>query len=213
VSELRARSEPRLAPKRARVLVIDNYDSFTFNLVQVLGARGVDVDVVRNDAKPIGALVASSPDGVILSPGPGAPKSAGVTLAAVRAFAGRVPLLGVCLGHQAIGEAFGGRVVRSAEIVHGKATRIAHDARGVFAGLPQDLAVGRYHSLVVERATLPPVLRITASSPRGEIMGVRHRMLDVEGVQFHPESELTEHGEAILENWIARLDQPARRTA
>ncbi|MFO0617378.1 MAG: aminodeoxychorismate/anthranilate synthase component II [Polyangiaceae bacterium] len=201
------------AAGRARVLVIDNYDSFTFNLVQVLGARGVDVDVVRNDAKPIAALVAGAPDGVILSPGPGAPRSAGVTLAAVKAFAGRAPILGVCLGHQAIGEAFGGRVVRSAEVVHGKATRIAHDARGVFAGLPQGIAVGRYHSLVVDRATLPSTLEVSASSPRGEIMGMRHRTLDVEGVQFHPESILTEHGEALLENWIGRLRRSLRRSA
>ncbi len=191
--------------RRPRVLVIDNYDSFTFNLVQYAGALGVDVDVVRNDAKPIGALVLWNPDGVVLSPGPGAPRSAGVTLAAVRAFAGRAPVLGVCLGHQAIGEAFGGRIVRSAEVVHGKATRIAHDARGVFAGIPQGVAVGRYHSLVVERATLPAALEVSAASPRGEIMGLRHRTLDVEGVQFHPESILTEHGEAIVANWIARV--------
>jgi anthranilate synthase/aminodeoxychorismate synthase-like glutamine amidotransferase len=194
----------RAATCRPRILLVDNYDSFTFNLVHYLGEAGAQVEVVRNDAATVAELVARAPDGVVISPGPGAPPGAGVSLAVVGAFAGLVPVLGVCLGHQAIGEVFGGRVVRSVEIVHGKASPIAHRGIGVFAGLPQGVAVGRYHSLIVERATLPRCLVITATSPRGEIMGLRHRTLEVEGVQFHPESVLTPCGRPLLANWLER---------
>jgi anthranilate synthase/aminodeoxychorismate synthase-like glutamine amidotransferase len=205
---IRGARRPVDAPKR--VLLIDNYDSFTFNLVHQLAEAGAEVEVVRNDARSVADLVASAPDGVVISPGPGAPDEAGVSLACVRAFAGRVPVLGVCLGHQAIGQAFGGRVVRSVEIVHGKATTIAHRGGGIFAGLPRALPVGRYHSLVVERASLPRCLAITATSPRGEIMGLRHRTLDVSGVQFHPESVLTPSGRVLLASWLSRC-APRRR--
>lgn len=205
-------SSPRARARAPRVLLIDNYDSFTFNLVHYLGEAGAEVDVVRNDAATVDELMQSEhlPDGVVLSPGPGAPRQAGILLDAVRAFAGVVPLLGVCLGHQAIGEAFGGRVVRGVEIVHGKASVIQHRGVGVFEGLPRSIAVGRYHSLVVERASLPRCLAITATSPRGEIMGLRHRTLPIEGVQFHPESVLTPDGRALIARWLARLG--VRRT-
>jgi anthranilate synthase/aminodeoxychorismate synthase-like glutamine amidotransferase len=188
-----------------RLLVIDNYDSFTYNLVQYLGELGAELDVVRNDAAPLAELVASRPAGVVISPGPGRPEDAGVTPDAVRAFGeAGVPLLGVCLGHQAIGAAFGGRVVRARTLMHGKTSKIHHDRRGVFRGLPDPLEATRYHSLVVEASTCPAELEVSARTDDGEIMGLRHRELPVEGVQFHPESILTHEGKALLANFLER---------
>ncbi|HEX7623906.1 MAG TPA: aminodeoxychorismate/anthranilate synthase component II [Anaeromyxobacteraceae bacterium] len=188
-----------------RLLLVDNYDSFTFNLVQYLGELGAAVEVYRNDQIDVAGIRARRPDGVVLSPGPCTPDEAGVTLPVIRALGGELPILGVCLGHQAIGQAYGGRVVRNARIVHGKASPVRHRGRGLFAGLPSPFAAGRYHSLVVERATLPRDLTITAWTDEGEIMGLRHRRLPVEGVQFHPESILTDGGKRLLANWLARL--------
>jgi len=197
---------------RPRVLVVDNYDSFTFNLVQYLGELGAEVEVFRNDRIDVPGIRARKPDGLVISPGPCTPSQAGVTLQAIRELAGALPILGVCLGHQAIGQAFGGRVVRNARIVHGKASPVAHRGEGLYAGVPSPFAAGRYHSLVVERRSLPRELAVTAWTRQGEIMGLRHRRLDVEGVQFHPESVLTESGKALLGNWLARL-APHRRVA
>lgn len=185
------------------LLMIDNYDSFTYNLVQYFGELGADVRVVRNDEAEVDALLAMKPDHVCISPGPCAPAQAGVSLAAIRTFAGKVPVLGVCLGHQAIGEAFGGRIVRAGRIMHGKTDTIEDDGRGVFTGLPQKLTVARYHSLVIERSTLPECLEITAVSSDGEIQGVRHKTMAVEGVQFHPESIASECGHEMLKNFLA----------
>ena len=193
-----------------RLLLVDNYDSFTFNLVQYLGELGASVEVHRNDQIDVDGIRARHPDGVLLSPGPCTPDQAGVTLPVIRALGGEVPILGVCLGHQAIGQAYGGRVVRNARIVHGKASPVRHRGRGLFAGLPSPFAAGRYHSLVVERATLPRELSITAWTEEGEIMGLRHRRLPVEGVQFHPESILTDGGKRLLANWLARLGAKGR---
>jgi anthranilate synthase component II len=194
-----------------RVLLVDNYDSFTFNLVQYLGELGADVEVFRNDAIDVAGIRARRPDGLVLSPGPCTPDEAGVTLEAIGALAGALPMLGVCLGHQAIGQAFGGRVVRNARIVHGKASPVRHRGKGLYAGLPSPFSAGRYHSLVVERDSLPAALAVTAWTDQGEIMGLRHRRLDVEGVQFHPESILTEGGKALLENWLERLQPGGAR--
>ncbi len=188
-----------------RLLLVDNYDSFTFNLVQYLGELGADVEVFRNDAIDVAGIRERAPDALVLSPGPCTPAEAGVTLEAVSALAGTLPILGVCLGHQAIGQAFGGRVVRNARIVHGKSSPVRHRGAGIYAGLPSPFAAGRYHSLVVERATLPRVLAVTCWTDEGEIMGLRHRRLDVEGVQFHPESILTVEGKRLLGNWLARI--------
>ena len=188
-----------------RLLLVDNYDSFTFNLVQYLGELGADVDVFRNDAIDVAGIRAHRPDGLVLSPGPCTPDQAGVTLAAIRELAGDLPILGVCLGHQAIGQAFGGRVVRNFRIVHGKASPVLHGGAGIYAGVPSPFLAGRYHSLVVERATLPAALRVTSWTEEGEIMGLRHEVLDVEGVQFHPESILTEPGKTLLGNWLRRI--------
>jgi len=188
-----------------RLLLVDNYDSFTFNLVQYLGELGADVDVFRNDAIDVAGIRARRPDGLVLSPGPCTPDQAGVTLAAIREMAGDLPILGVCLGHQAIGQAFGGRVVRNFRIVHGKASPVLHGGAGIYAGVPSPFLAGRYHSLVVERATLPAALRVTSWTEEGEIMGLRHEVLDVEGVQFHPESILTEPGKTLLGNWLRRI--------
>ncbi len=188
----------------ARILVVDNYDSFTFNLVQYLGELGASVEVFRNDAIDVAGIHARRPQGVLLSPGPSSPDASGVTLPAVRVLAGELPLLGVCLGHEAIAQAFGGRVVRARDVVHGKASRVHHHGEGVFAGLPSPFAAGRYHSLVAERDSLPAELTVTAWTEDGTIMGLRHRTLDVEGVQFHPESILTEHGKALLSTWLTR---------
>jgi anthranilate synthase component II len=187
-----------------RVLVIDNYDSFTYNLVQYLGELGAEVEVVRNDAAPLERLLDLRPAGVVISPGPGRPESAGVSVPAVAAFGAQgTPLLGVCLGHQAIGACFGARIVRARSLMHGKTSLIQHDQRGVFAGVPTPMEATRYHSLAVEAASCPEVLEVTARTPDGEIMGLRHRTLPVEGVQFHPESILTCQGKRLLENFLA----------
>ena len=192
-----------------RVLVIDNYDSFTYNLVQYLGELGVEPIVVRNDAITIDEARALSPDGVLLSPGPGRPEDAGMLCAAITAFAGVVPVLGVCLGHQAIGQVYGGNIVGAPHLVHGKTSPISHNNEGVFVGLPNPLSATRYHSLIIERETLPEVLSITATTDDGMIMGVRHKSLDVEGVQFHPESILTTCGHDLLRNFVARCTTKA----
>jgi len=183
------------------LLMIDNYDSFTFNLVQYFGELGEEVRTLRNDEIDVAGMAALKPARIVFSPGPCTPAEAGVCVEAIRHFAGRVPMLGVCLGHQAIGAALGGRVVRAREPMHGKTSRLSHDAQGVFRELPQDFTVVRYHSLVVERDTLPPTLAISAEAG-GEIMGLRHRTLPIEGVQFHPESILSEHGHAMLRNFL-----------
>jgi anthranilate synthase component 2 len=185
------------------LLVIDNYDSFTYNLVQFLGELGADPVVRRNDQVSVAEIAAGGYNGIVISPGPGVPQSAGISLEAIRALGGKLPILGVCLGHQAIGEAFGGRIVRAPEPIHGKASRIRHAERGIFAGVPQDLEVGRYHSLVIDPATCPEVLEVTARTSEGIIMGVRHRSLAIEGVQFHPESVLTSSGMLILSNFLS----------
>jgi len=184
------------------VLMIDNYDSFTFNLVQYLGELGSEVRVFRNDELDVAAIESLRPSHIVLSPGPCTPNEAGITLETIARLAGRVPILGVCLGHQAIGQAFGGKVVRAKSVMHGKVSRIAHDGNGVFSSVPQDFVATRYHSLVVERQSLPSCLEISARSEDGEIMGLRHRTLPVEGVQFHPEAMLTEHGHRMLENFL-----------
>ena len=189
----------------ARILVVDNYDSFTFNLVQLIETLGADAEVVRNDVEPVGALAAREPDGVVLSPGPATPARAGVTLDAACCFAARgTPVLGVCLGHQAIGVAFGGNVTRARVARHGKAVAIRHDGEGLFRGLPDPFEAALYHSLVIDEARLPAVLTVSARSPEGEVMGVRHRALSLEGVQFHPESVLTPGGRALVANFVAR---------
>lgn len=184
------------------LLMIDNYDSFTYNLVQYFGELGETVHTVRNDEMTLDDIAALNPARICLSPGPGDPQHAGITLDVVRAYADRVPILGVCLGHQAIGEAFGGRVVRAQSIMHGKTSEIENNGRGVFTGLPQRFTVTRYHSLALERASLPACLEITAQTSDGEIMGVRHKRYPVEGVQFHPESILSEQGHALLNNFL-----------
>jgi anthranilate synthase component II len=184
------------------VLMIDNYDSFTYNLVQYLGELGARVHTVRNDAIDIDGIASLQPTRIVISPGPGMPDGAGVTLAAIRHFAGKVPILGVCLGHQAIGQAFGGKVVRARRVMHGKADDIAHRGQGLFAELPLRYEVIRYHSLVVARDSLPDCLDVTAWTDDGEIMGIRHRQLPVHGVQFHPESIASEHGHSLLANFL-----------
>ena len=194
----------------ARILVIDNYDSFVYNLVQYLGELGAEPIVVRNDELTVEDAVALNPDGVLLSPGPGRPEDAGILCAAITAFAGKTPVFGVCLGHQAIGHVFGGKVVRAPELVHGKTSMINHEGLGVFAGLDSPLAATRYHSLVVERESLPSSLEVTASTSDGMIMGMRHREFDVEGVQFHPESVLTQHGHDLVRNFLVRTESRVR---
>ncbi len=184
------------------LLMIDNYDSFTYNLVQYLGELGEDVKVIRNDELSVDEIERLAPARIVLSPGPCTPTEAGVTLAVVDRFKGRVPILGVCLGHQAIGQAFGGRVVHARTLMHGKVSRIHHGGAGVFRGLPTPYDATRYHSLAIQRETCPPELEVTAWTEDGEIMGVRHRTLAIEGVQFHPESILTEHGHALLRNFL-----------
>ena len=193
-----------------RLLMIDNYDSFTYNLVQYLGELGAEVETLRNDAASAEALVARNPDGVVISPGPGRPEDAGVSVCALRAFgAAGIPVLGVCLGHQALGLVAGGRIVRARTLMHGKTSQIFHEGEGVFRGLPRPFEATRYHSLVIEAATCPAVLEVTARSADGEIMGVRHRELPLEGVQFHPESILTSEGKALLVNFLKRCEAGA----
>ena len=184
------------------LLMIDNYDSFTYNLVQYLGELGEDVRVFRNDEIAVEEVERMNPARIVLSPGPCTPTEAGITLALIKELSGRIPILGVCLGHQAIGQAFGGRVVRARQVMHGKTSRIEHAGQGVFRGLPAGFVATRYHSLVIERETIPDCLEITARSEDGEIMGVRHKTLEVEGVQFHPEAILTEHGHQLLKNFL-----------
>lgn len=196
------------------ILMIDNYDSFTFNLVQYLGELGADVETVRNDATTPAAIRAMAPAGIVISPGPCTPDDAGVSLSLIPELAGEIPIFGVCLGHQCIGQAFGANVIRAGRVMHGKTSLIHHDDRGVFSGLPQPFEATRYHSLVLERDSLPDCLEVSAWTIRddgshGEIMGVRHRALDVEGVQFHPESILTRSGHDLLRNFLGRCQQAA----
>ncbi|MEO1767332.1 anthranilate synthase component II [Thiobacter aerophilum] len=184
------------------LLMIDNYDSFTYNLVQYFGELGQEVRVFRNDEIDLAGVAALAPDSIVISPGPCTPSEAGISVPLIQAFAGRVPILGVCLGHQAIGQAFGGRIVHAKQLMHGKTSLIHHKDVGVFRGLPNPLTATRYHSLVIERETLPDCLEITAWTDDDEIMGVRHKSLPVEGVQFHPESILTEYGHEMLANFL-----------
>jgi anthranilate synthase/aminodeoxychorismate synthase-like glutamine amidotransferase len=186
-----------------RVLVIDNYDSFVYNLVQALGELGADPVVHRNDAIDVAGIRRASPDAVLISPGPGRPEDAGVSLEVVARLAGEIPILGVCLGHQVIGQAFGGTVVAAPTLMHGKTSSVHHDGRGVFAGLPDPMVATRYHSLVVAPESVPEALEVTATSEEGVVMGLRHRTLAVEGVQFHPESFLTPSGAQLLSNFLA----------
>jgi anthranilate synthase/aminodeoxychorismate synthase-like glutamine amidotransferase len=184
-------------------LVIDNYDSFTYNLVQYLGELGQDLRVIRNDAMTVDEIVAMKPERIVISPGPCTPKQAGVSVETIKRLAGHIPILGVCLGHQSIGEAFGGEVVRAPRLMHGKTSMIRHDQRTIFRELPNPFEATRYHSLIVRRETLPSCLEITAETDEGEIMGLRHRTLTVEGVQFHPESILTRPGKDLLRNFLS----------
>ena len=186
------------------LLMIDNYDSFTYNIVQYFGELGEDVRVYRNDEITIEQIEALNPDRICISPGPKAPAQAGISVAVLKHFAGKKPILGVCLGHQAIGEAFGGKVIRARQVMHGKTSVIAHTGVGVFKDIPSPFTVIRYHSLAIERASRPACLEVTSWTDDGEIMGVRHRQFDIEGVQFHPESILSEHGHALLKNFLER---------
>ncbi|SIT36429.1 bifunctional protein:(Includes: para-aminobenzoate synthase glutamine amidotransferase component II (ADC synthase); anthranilate synthase component II) [Paraburkholderia ribeironis] len=195
------------------LLMIDNYDSFTYNLVQYFGELGEDVRTYRNDEITLDEIAKLNPERICLSPGPSNPQHAGITLDVLREFAGKTPILGVCLGHQAIGEAFGGRVVRAQTIMHGKVSTIETDCKGVFADLPKHFVVTRYHSLAIERESLPDCLEVSAWTDDGEIMGVRHKELAVEGVQFHPESILSEHGHALLENFIKQSKLASGKTS
>lgn len=200
---LLGRRTPVTISMQMHLLVIDNYDSFTYNLVQYLGELGEEIEVRRNDEVTVEEIEARCcPDKILISPGPGTPDGAGVSLQVIEQFAGRVPILGVCLGHQAIGQAFGGRVVRAPYLMHGKSSEICHDGRTIFEGLEYRFKAGRYHSLVVEREGLPDCLEVSATTPDGIIMGLRHRDLKVEGVQFHPESILTEDGKRLLSNFL-----------
>ena len=184
------------------LLMIDNYDSFTYNLVQYLGELGEEVMVVRNDEITLEAVQQLNPAGVIISPGPCTPDEAGISVELINRFSGKIPILGVCLGHQSIGQAFGGRIVRAGKVMHGKTSPVFHDSKGVFQGMPDPFVATRYHSLVIERSSIPDCLEISAWTEDNEIMGVRHRTLSVEGVQFHPESILSEHGHLLLGNFL-----------
>jgi anthranilate synthase component 2 len=186
------------------LLMIDNYDSFTYNIVQYFGELGETVRTVRNDEISLEQIADMNPDRICISPGPKSPKDAGVSVDVLKEFAGKKPILGVCLGHQAIGLAFGGNIIRAKQVMHGKTSKIAHTGDGVFKGLPSPFTVIRYHSLAIERASLPSCLEVTAWTDDGEIMGVRHKEFDIEGVQFHPESILSEHGHAMLKNFLER---------
>ncbi len=194
------------------ILVVDNYDSFTYNLVQYLRELGAAVSVHRNDEIDVTGVRALNPEGVLISPGPGTPDDAGVSNAILAELGPTLPVLGVCLGHQAIGQHYGAKVVRAARLMHGRTSPIFHDDIGVFRGLPSPFTATRYHSLLVDAATVTPVLEVTARTAEGEIMGLRHREHPVEGVQFHPESFLTEHGHQLLRNWLDRLPEGGRRT-
>jgi anthranilate synthase/aminodeoxychorismate synthase-like glutamine amidotransferase len=191
----------------ARIVVIDNYDSFTYNLVQYLETLGASCEVVLNDAHDVGGIASLMPQGIVISPGPCTPDEAGVSLGTVMRLSGSVPILGVCLGHQSIGQAFGGRVVVADRLMHGKTSPILHDGKTVFSGLPSPFTATRYHSLLVERSSLPDVLEVSAWTEEGEIMGLRHKTLPVEGVQFHPESILTTEGMALLKNWLGTVKE------
>lgn len=184
------------------LLVIDNYDSFTYNLVQYLGELGERIEVRRNNEVTLDECEKLSPDRIVISPGPGVPTDAGISLQVIEEFGGKVPLLGVCLGHQAIGQAFGGRVVRAANLFHGKSSTVQHDGKTIFEALEQNFTAGRYHSLVVERESLPDCLEVSATTPNGTIMGLRHRKMKIEGVQFHPESIMTTEGKKLLANFL-----------
>jgi anthranilate synthase component 2 len=192
--------------KKLKLLMVDNYDSFTFNIVQYFGELGAEVEVFRNDEITLEGIAARKPDRLVISPGPCSPAEAGISVAAIQHFAGKLPILGVCLGHQSIGAAFGGKIVRAQQIMHGKTSEITHIDSDVFKGLPSPYTVLRYHSLASERASIPECLAITAQTADGEIMGVRHKTLPVYGVQFHPESILSEHGHALLRNFL-ELDE------
>ena len=185
-----------------RLLLIDNYDSFTYNLVQAFLVLGAEVDVYRNDALSIEEAKAMHHTHLVISPGPGRPEDAGISMQLIEAFAGRVPIFGVCLGHQALVEAFGGKVVRAGRLMHGKVSPVRHDGKGLFAGMPQEFAAGRYHSLIAEATSMPKALTVTATTAEGEIMGVRHTSLPIEGVQFHPESVLTPQGPILMGNFL-----------
>ncbi|MFO7607242.1 MAG: aminodeoxychorismate/anthranilate synthase component II [Desulfurivibrionaceae bacterium] len=184
------------------IVIIDNYDSFTYNIVQTLGGFGAEMKIFRNDRIDLAGIEALGPDRLLISPGPGTPARAGISVEAIKYFAGRIPILGVCLGHQAVGEAFGGRTVRASRLMHGKTSKVYHDGKGVFAGLPDPFAAMRYHSLVVEKDSLPDCLEITARTDQDELMGIRHREYLIEGVQFHPESIMTPDGVRLLKNFI-----------
>ena len=188
--------------KKIKLLMVDNYDSFTYNIVQYFGELGADIEVFRNDEIDLEGIAQRKPDRLVISPGPCSPAEAGISVAAIQHFAGKLPILGVCLGHQSIGAAFGGKIVRAQELMHGKTSVIQTTQQGVFRNLPEKLTVNRYHSLAIERTSCPADLEITAWTDDGEIMGVRHKSLAIEGVQFHPESILTEHGHAMLKNFL-----------
>jgi anthranilate synthase component 2 len=188
--------------KKIKLLMVDNYDSFTYNIVQYFGELGADIEVFRNDEIDLEGIAARKPDRLVISPAPCSPKEAGISVAAMQHFAGKLPILGVCLGHQSIGAAFGGKIVRAQELMHGKTSVIQTTQQGVFRNLPSQFTVNRYHSLAIERTSCPADLEVTAWTEDGEIMGVRHRSLAIEGVQFHPESILTEHGHAMLKNFL-----------
>jgi anthranilate synthase component 2 len=185
-----------------KLLMIDNYDSFTYNIVQYFGELGAEVEVFRNDEITVQGIAARAPDRLVISPGPCSPAEAGISVEAIRQFAGKLPILGVCLGHQAVGAAFGGKIIRAQQLMHGKTSVISTTQEGVFADLPAQFTVNRYHSLAIEKSSCPPVLTVTAWTDDGEIMGVRHKELPIQGVQFHPESILTEHGHAMLKNFL-----------
>ena len=190
--------------QKIKLLMIDNYDSFTYNIVQYFGELGAEVEVFRNDEITIEQIAAKAPDRLVVSPGPCSPLEAGISITAIQHFAGKLPILGVCLGHQSIGAAFGGKIVRAQELMHGKTSVITTTQRGLFADLPKQFTVNRYHSLAIEKSSIPDVLEVTAWTDDGEIMGVRHKTLPIEGVQFHPESILTEHGHAMLKNFLVQ---------
>ena len=187
------------------LLLLDNYDSFTYNVYQLLSELGAEAEVIRHDQTTVPEVEAKHYEGIVISPGPGVPKDAGISEDLIRTLGGKVPILGICLGHQAIGEVFGGKIVRAAEIIHGKVSPIRHNGRGLYAGLPQDVEVGRYHSLIIDRATLPDCLEVTSELADGTIMGVRHKEMDIEGIQFHPESILTPAGRTMMQNFLDHL--------